>query len=156
MELFGKDNIFDTPKPEELIQRIITLPPTPATLFSILSLVPARLLPWRRKWGGAGSAWKWATMPTPTARCVWTRWLRVRTPAASQKRRIGRAAAGIASMRSHLPLSTKTPLTNMSSTRTTMPICWRLPLPCTRAFIISRMENCSGNSLWATKTATYL
>jgi adenine-specific DNA-methyltransferase len=71
-------------------------------------------------------------------------------------RLIGRAAAGIASMRSRLPSSTKTPLTNMLSTRTTMPICWRLPLPCMRDSIISQTENCSGSSLWATKTATYL
>lgn len=32
MELFGKDNIFDTPKPEGLIQRIIHIATNPGDL----------------------------------------------------------------------------------------------------------------------------
>ena len=97
--LFGSDISFDTPKPERLIERIIHIASNPGDLVLDSFLGSARLLPSRRKWGGVGSAWKWAITPIPIAKCAWIRSLPGRTPAALPRRRTGKAVVVIVSMR---------------------------------------------------------
>lgn len=60
---------FPTPKPERIIERIITLATNPGDLvldsFAAPSCAPRAR--WRTRWGGAGSWWSWATIAILTS-----------------------------------------------------------------------------------------
>jgi hypothetical protein len=60
MSLFGGD-LFATPKPERLMERIIQ------NLYSTRSSVQVPPRPSRRKWADATLVSKWANMPSPIA-----------------------------------------------------------------------------------------
>jgi adenine-specific DNA-methyltransferase len=52
--LFGADSAFETPKPERLIERILSLAPTPAISSSIPSPVPVPPAGLHTRWAAAG------------------------------------------------------------------------------------------------------
>ena len=76
--------IFDTPKPERLIERVLTIATNPGDLVldSFLGLAP--LLRWLTKWEDAILVLKWVTTHIHTVKSVSTKWYLEKILAVSQ------------------------------------------------------------------------
>jgi hypothetical protein len=67
VKAFNPDSVFSTPKPERLIERILTLGSKPVTLSSTVFSAQAPLPLLLTKWAGGGLASSWATIATHIA-----------------------------------------------------------------------------------------
>ena len=72
--LVGTPDLFQTPKPEKLIQRVLELAPNAGDIVLDSFLGSGTTAAVAHKMAGAGSASRWATMPSPTACRGCARW----------------------------------------------------------------------------------
>ena len=141
MAIFGKDNIFATPKPEELIQRIIHIASNPGDLVLDSFLGSGTTAAVAQKMGRRWIGVEMGNHAYTHCKVRMDKVIAGEDPGGITKAQSWQGGGG------YRFYEVKTPLMNMSSTRTMMPICWQRRWLCTRDSAISRTETCSGNSL---------
>lgn len=141
--LFGSSNAFDTPKPERLIQRIIHIASNPGDLVLDSFLGSGTTAAVAQKMGRRWIGVEMGNHAYTHCKVRMDKVIAGEDPGGITKAQNWQGGGGY---RFYEVALTKTPLTNMSSTRTMTPICWQQRSPCMRDSTISRTETCSGNS----------